>query len=139
MPKAREQWAGRGLVAVAMLFALGACSSSATPKARPADDPKPREIKVTLTTSGCNPANFTLKPGPVLFVVTSPKSNASGVATEMEVQNEAGHAINDVEGVQPGRTRSFLVQLETGKKYLVRCPEEQRPGGTITVSAGAAR
>jgi uncharacterized cupredoxin-like copper-binding protein len=139
MTKAPQQLVCRALVVVALVFSLGACSSSGSSKARPADDPKTREITVTLTKSGCNPANFTLKPGPVVFVVTSPKSSASGVATEMEVQNAEGHELSDVEGVQPGRTRSFAVNLEAGKKYLVRCPEEQRPGGTITVSAGAAR
>ena len=84
---------------------------------RPADDPGPPVIKVTLTKTGCSPQSFTLKPGPVRFSVTNPEppeksevglhDDPNGRPTEMEIQNAQGHEINDVEGVQPGRTGRF--------------------------------
>ena len=133
-----------GVLAFVAVVLLGTCSSSGGPKARPADDPGPPVINVTLTKTGCSPQSFTLKPGPVRFSVTNPEppektkvglhDDPSGRPTEMEIQNAQGHEINDVEGVQPGRTRSFLVNLEAHKTYRVRCPETQTPWGTITVT-----
>jgi uncharacterized cupredoxin-like copper-binding protein len=131
------------IVGIALVVMSSACgSSSAAPKARPQDQPGPLQVKVTLVKSGCNPQSFRLKPGYVTFVVTNPASADKGIGkhedsegrpTEMEIQDAQGHEINDVEGVQPGRTRSFTVKLEAGKAYRVRCPEEQVPWGTITV------
>jgi hypothetical protein len=51
----------------------------------------------------------------------------------MEVQDNNGHVRADVEGVTPGHTRSFIVQLKLGT-YRVRCPETAPTGGTITVT-----
>lgn len=130
------------LLVVAVVSMLSACGSSSGPKARPADSPAPPQVNVTLTKSGCNPQSFRLKAGYVIFKVTNPATGDSGVGlhkdrqgrpTEMEVENAQGHAINDVEGVKPGLTRSFLVKIEAGKTYRVRCPETQVPWGTITV------
>jgi hypothetical protein len=84
---------------------------------------------VELTDAGCTPDNFTLSPGDIEFRVTN---NASSKVKEMEVQSEAGHVIGDVEGVTPGHTRSFVVNLKVGT-YRVRCPEDAPTGGSITV------
>jgi hypothetical protein len=81
--------------------------------------------------TGCSPASFSLPAGLATFQVTNPRPGAK--VTEMEVQDDAGHLVNDVEGVQAGHTRSFTVDLRAGRTYRVRCPETQRPGGTITV------
>jgi len=134
-----------GLAAAAV---LPACSSSSSPAVRPPDQPGPPIIPVTLTATGCSPQSFTLPAGPVIFQVTNPPSatpvsvgahyDSNHRPTEMEVQNAAGHEINDVEGVVPGRTRSFLVNLELGKTYRARCPETQIPWGTITVTPPVA-
>jgi uncharacterized cupredoxin-like copper-binding protein len=135
------------LAVVALMTALSACSSSGSDKARPADDPAPPQVKVTLTNSGCSPGSFRLKPGYVTFVVTNPEAgDASGVGlhsdtegrpTEMEIQDSKGHEVNEVEGVKEGTTRSFTLKLEEGKTYRVRCPEDQKPWGTITVVPNA--
>jgi uncharacterized cupredoxin-like copper-binding protein len=128
---------------MALISVLDGCGSSGSDKLRPPDGPPPPEVSVTLTKTGCSPQNFRLKAGYVIFKVTNPPTGDSGIGlhddkegrpTEMEVQNAQGHAINDVEGVQPGHTRSFLVKLEAGKTYRAACPEDQKPWGTITVT-----
>jgi uncharacterized cupredoxin-like copper-binding protein len=129
------------LVAVAWLAGCSGSSDDAA-KIRPPDGPSPPVVPVTLVSHGCDPQSFQLKAGYVIFKVTNPSTGDKGIGkhedqegrpTEMEIQDAKGHAINDVEGVQPGRTRSFVVKLEAGQKYRVRCPEEQVPWGTITV------
>ena len=85
---------------------------------------------VTLSDAGCNPDSFTLHPGVVVFKVTNSGSTS---VKEMEIQDGQGHVRGDVEGVEPGTTRSFVVDLKTGT-YRVRCPQTATHGGTITVS-----
>jgi iron uptake system component EfeO len=108
---------------------MAACGSSDKPAARPSDDPGPPVIAVTLTDAGCVPDTFALHPGDVEFRVTN---NGSQKTKEMEVQTPDGHVRGDVEGVQPGHTRSFVMKLSVGT-YRVRCPEDAPAGGTITV------
>ncbi len=110
----------------------GACgASSAHPRsARAADDPAPPEVLVTLGDGGCSPTELSLPAGPVVFKVTNPGTTR---VSEMEVQSANGHVVNDVEGVGPGRTRSFVVNLRAGLTYRVRCPETALTGGIITV------
>jgi uncharacterized cupredoxin-like copper-binding protein len=109
---------------------VASCGSSDKPTARPTDDPGPPMINVKLTDSGCVPENFTLRAGDVEFRVTNVGAEE---VTEMEVQDSDGHVRGDVEGVEPGHTRSFVVALQVGT-YRVRCPEEAPTGGTITVT-----
>jgi iron uptake system component EfeO len=123
------------LVARVALVALvgAACSSGGGQSAsttRPTDQPVAPPIPVTLTDAGCVPADFSLHPGTVTFRVTNPGSKK---VTEMEVQDANGHVRGDVEGVTPGHTRSFLVDLKIGT-YRVRCPQDAPTGGTITVT-----
>lgn len=116
----------------AVAFAVGilaACGSSSKETTRPKDGPAPPVHAVTLTDAGCNPENFTLHPGYHEFRVTNPGSKK---VKEMEVQRADGHVFGDVEGVKPGTTRSFVVNLKVGS-YRVRCPEDAPTGGTITV------
>lgn len=116
----------------AVAFAVGilaACGSSDKETTRPKDGPAPPVHAVTLTEAGCTPEDFTLHPGYVEFRVTNRGTDKAG---EMEVQTTEGHAVGDVEGVKPGTTRSFVVNLKVGR-YRVRCPEEAPTGGTITV------
>jgi iron uptake system component EfeO len=114
--------------AVAAMF-ISACGSSDKPTARPSDDPGPPVVAVTLTDAGCVPDNFNLHPGDVEFRVTN---SGTTKTKEMEVQDPDGHVRGDVEGVQPGKTRSFTMKLNVGT-YRVRCPEDAPAGGTITV------
>ena len=106
----------------------GDASSHGAPTTRPADQPGPPVVRVNITEAGCVPTNFTLQPGDVVFSVT----NTGTKVAEMEVQWPNGHVKGDVEGIQPGHTRSLAVNLQVGT-YRVRCPESARTGGTITV------
>jgi uncharacterized cupredoxin-like copper-binding protein len=118
----------RAVIATAFGTALiAACGSSDKPAARPSDDPGPPVVAVELTDAGCVPENFTLHPGDVEFRVTHTGSKNS----EMEVQDTDGHVRGDVY-IEPGRTRSFVMELKVGT-YLVRCPEDAKTGGKITV------
>jgi hypothetical protein len=112
-----------------LLAGCGGASSHSAPTTRPADQPAPPAIPVSLTDTGCVPTTFTVHPGDVVFAVTN--TGATKV-TEMEVQWPDGHVKGDVEGVQPGHTRSLLVNLQIGT-YRVRFPEMAPSGGTITV------
>ena len=120
---------GAALSAMLAVGVMAGCGSSAKSSVRPKDDPGPPVINVKLTAKGCVPENFTAHPGDVEFRVTREGSDA---VAEMEVQNPDGHVVGDVEGVLPGKTRSFVVTLKVGT-YRVRCPEEAPTGGTITV------
>jgi iron uptake system component EfeO len=117
------------LVALAVL-ALGACSGDDTKSKAVPDDPAAPTIAVTLTDAGCQPSSFDLPAGDVVFTVTN---SGTTKVKEMEVQDANGHLRGDVEGVQPGQTRSFVVTLKLGNTYRVRCPEDAPTGGTITV------
>ena len=120
------------IVAVVVSWALCGCGSSAA-KTKPPDDPGAPTVPVTLTNTGCDPTDFTLHPGQVIFVVTNPSPGSKHV-TEMEVQDPNGHVRADVEGVTAGHTRSFRVTLEAGITYRVRCPETAPTGGSIRTS-----
>jgi iron uptake system component EfeO len=116
-------------LAVGGLVGCGGASSHATPTSRPADQPGPPIIPVDLTDAGCVPTSFTLRPGDVVFAVTN---TGTKKVTEMEVQWPNGHVKGDVEGVQPGHSRSLALKLAVGT-YRVRCPQSAPTGGTITV------
>jgi hypothetical protein len=118
------------VVGILALTACGGGSSTPATTTRPPDQPAPPVVAVTLTSTGCSPQSFSLRQGPTLFQVTNPGASV----TEMEIQDAAGHLVNDVEGVGKGRTRSFLVNLRLGVEYRVRCPETQKPWGSITVT-----
>jgi hypothetical protein len=110
--------------------AMSGCSSSSNePAVRPTDQPAPPVYAVRLTDAGCEPNRFTVHPGLVEFRVTN---GGTDKVEEMEVQTADGHVVNDVEGVRPGTTRSFVVKLRVGQ-YRMRCPEDAPTGGTITV------
>lgn len=112
-------------------LACAGCSGSKAAGPPPTDATTPT-VDVTLTDAGCNPTSFTLGAGPVIFHVTNPTA-APAKVTEMEIQHADGHVLNDVEGVQPGHTRSFVVNLVSGMTYRVRCPQDAKSGGDITV------
>jgi iron uptake system component EfeO len=116
------------LVAAALVMA--GCSHEHDPKSAVADDPSIPSVTVTLTDDGCQPSSFDLAAGDVVFTVTN---GGTTKVKEMEVQDASGHLRADVEGVQPGQTRSLIVKLEPGATYRVRCPEDAPTGGTITV------
>ncbi|HEV3231946.1 MAG TPA: cupredoxin domain-containing protein [Candidatus Dormibacteraeota bacterium] len=87
-------------------------------------------ISVSLSDAGCRPQDFNLHPGTVIFAV----SNAGSTKVEeMEISDGQGHVKGDVEGVAPGQSKSFVVDLKAGS-YRVRCPQDAPTGGTITVS-----
>jgi len=86
-------------------------------------------IAVTLSDAGCTPESFSLHPGTTIFSVTN---SGSTDVEEMEIRDQQGHVRGDVEDVQPGETRSFVVDLPVGS-YIVRCPEDATTGGTVTV------
>lgn len=116
------------LLVVTAVLAIAACGENESGHTVPTDVSTP-VVAVTLADTGCNPTDFTLGPGPVIFRVTNPGAKV----TEMEVQDAQGHVINDVEGVTAGHTRSFVVNLISGTTYRVRCPETAKTGGQITV------
>jgi iron uptake system component EfeO len=87
-------------------------------------------VPVKLSDAGCTPSNFSLHPGTIIFSVTN---TGSTTVEEMEVDDEQGHVRGDVEGVQPGQTRSFVVDLAAGT-YEVRCPQQATTFGTLTVA-----
>lgn len=120
-----------GLVAVLSVLGLSACSGSGSSSPRPLDDPGAAQVPVTLTDQGCNPTDFALHAGSVVFVVTNPSTKK---VTEMEVQDANGHVRGDIEGVTAGHTRSFRVVLQAGATYRVRCPESAPTGGSIVVN-----
>jgi len=111
-----------------MLVSCGGTAEPATPSIDPAAPPPPT-IAVTLTDEGCDPRDFHLAPGIVVFAVSNP--NGARVK-EMEIQDTDHHVRGDVEGVGKGATRSLIVDLRAGS-YLVRCPEDAADGGLITV------
>ena len=122
--------ARRVFVALAAAVLVAACSSGKDENKAVPDDPSVPTISVTLTDAGCQPTSFDLPAGDVVFKVTN---GGTTKVKEMEVQDGDGHFRGDVEGIQPGQTRSFVVTLKLGNTYRVRCPEDAPAGGTITV------
>ena len=122
--------AGPVFLALAAAVLLAACSSGEDENKAVPDDPSVPTIPVTLTDAGCQPTSIDLPAGDVVFKVTN---GGTTRVTEMEVQDANGHLRGDVEGVEPGQTRSFVVTLKAGSTYRVRCPEDAPTGGTITV------
>ncbi len=128
----------RALGALAVIAAAGGlsagCGSSGSGPAATSGPATPTStapvIAVTLSDQGCTPDSFSLHPGTTIFSVTN---SGSTDVEEMEIRDQQGHVRGDVEGVQPGQTRSFVVDLPVGS-YLVRCPQEATSGGTITVA-----
>jgi iron uptake system component EfeO len=85
---------------------------------------------VKLTDSGCDPENFSLPAGSLVFSVTN---SGTTKVKEMEIQNAGGgRVLGDIEGVEPGQTKSFVVDLPAGT-YIVKCPEDASHAGTLTV------
>jgi iron uptake system component EfeO len=115
---------------LAAVLVMAGCSHDHESESDVPDDPSIPSVTVTLTDAGCQPSSFDLAAGDVVFTVTN---GGTTKVKEMEVQDANGHLRGDVEGVQPGQTRSFLVKLEPGATYRVRCPEDAPTGGTITV------
>ncbi len=116
---------------VAGVAACGGSSAAGTPTA-PATGTGAAEaqaIPVKLSDAGCTPSNFSLHPGTIIFTVTN---TGSTKVEEMEVDDQQGHVRGDVEGVQPGQTRSFVLDLAAGV-YDVKCPQEATVFGTLTV------
>jgi iron uptake system component EfeO len=113
-----------------VLVVAAACSNNDDEGKAVPDDPAAPSVAVTLTDTGCEPTSFDLPAGDVVFKVAN---GGTTKVKEMEVQDANGHLRGDVEGVQPGQTRSFVVTLEPGMTYRVRCPEDAPTGGTITV------
>ena len=119
-----------GMVASACLAGLAACGASAGQSSPPASSgPAAQQIPVRLSDAGCTPSDFTLNPGTIIFVVTN---SGSTKVEEMEVDDHSGNVQGDVEGVQPGQTRSFVLDLATGT-YEVKCPQEATTFGTLTI------
>jgi uncharacterized cupredoxin-like copper-binding protein len=120
--------AALGLVVVAAT--ISACGSSgphrSSSTAATAGAPV---IAVKLTDAGCEPSDFSLHPGTTVFSVTNAGTTK---VKEMEITDQRGNVRGDVEGVGPGRSGSFVIDLKPGV-YRVRCPEDSRKIGTLTV------
>jgi iron uptake system component EfeO len=91
--------------------------------------PNAPTVPVNLSDAGCDPSSFSIHPGSVIFSVTN---TGSTKVREMEIADTQGHVRGDVEGVGPGQTRTFVVNLEAGT-YQVRCPQTAPNIGTLTV------
>ncbi|HEY7269270.1 MAG TPA: cupredoxin domain-containing protein [Dehalococcoidia bacterium] len=93
-----------------------------------------QQIKVTLTSAGCDPATINAKSGPIKFTITNQGANA---VSELEVL-DGNHVIGEVENVIPGLSRSFTINANPGE-YTLACP-----GGTTNargklIVTGSAR
>jgi hypothetical protein len=120
-----------GVSAALCLAAVAGCGSPAATSsaAATATAGAAAGIPVTLSDAGCTPNSFSLHPGSIIFTVTN---SGSTKVEEMEVQDQQGHVRGDVEGVQPGQTRSFVLDLTAGV-YNVKCPQDATVFGTLTV------
>lgn len=122
-----------GVCAVAAALIVAGCGGGGATSASTAAAGTPTSatpvIAVKLSDAGCTPSSFSLHPGTIIFSVTN---TGSTDVEEMEISDQQGHVQGDVEGVQPGTTRSFVVDLTQGT-YRVRCPEDAPTGGTLTI------
>jgi iron uptake system component EfeO len=85
---------------------------------------------VKLTDTGCDPEDFSLPAGSLVFSVTN---SGTTKVKEMEIQDAGGGRVRgDIEGVEPGQTKSFVVDLPAGT-YSVKCPQDASHSGTLTV------
>jgi iron uptake system component EfeO len=108
---------------------LASCGGGAKPTTPASAAPSATTVRVTLTDAGCEPDSFNLHPGTIIFLVTNGGSTS---VREMEVRDQRGNVRGDVEDVQPGQTRSFVVDLKPGT-YRVACPQTATHLGTLTV------
>ena len=122
--------AGAIIVSVAMV----ACSKSpGTPGATLDADGGPRQVAVTLTVAGCDPASLTIPAGPTTFNVSNRDAPA---VTEFEIK-DGEHILGEKENVVAGIDGSFSLDLAPGS-YTTACPGgTTTPTGTLEVVAVA--
>jgi iron uptake system component EfeO len=121
-------------VVVFVLFLTAAAGCGGSSDSNDAGQPTPGAnavvTAVKLTDSGCDPENFSLPAGSLVFSVTN---SGTTKVKEMEIQDTGGgRVLGDIEGVEPGQTKSFVVDLPAGT-YSVKCPEDASHAGTLTV------
>ena len=132
---AARRYRSEALIGIALAVLLGGCGgpgatiSATTASSSSASAGNPPVIAVTLTDAGCTPKDFSLHPGTTVFSVTN---RGSTKVKEMEIDDKAGHSLGDVEGVEPGETSTFVVDLKPGT-FEVHCPQDAPTFGTLSV------
>jgi iron uptake system component EfeO len=110
MTKVSYRIGALALVALAAI-ALAACGGAGSSKGS-------KDVKVTLTDSGCTPDEFNVPAGPVSFEITN---GGTSSVSEMELKDESGVILGEAENVVEGIPGSFSLDLDPGK-YIVNCP-----------------
>jgi iron uptake system component EfeO len=118
----------RGALAVSAIAAvtLTACGSSKSSGAK--------TVAVTLTDSGCTPAQISVAAGPVTFEVAN---GGTSKVSEMELKNASGVILGESENVVEGLHGKFSLNLAPGK-YVVNCPNgDAEDQGTLQATGTA--
>ncbi|MGH7563133.1 MAG: cupredoxin domain-containing protein [Gemmatimonadota bacterium] len=101
-----------------------------------ATGPPDERIEIEATSYAYAPAEVSVGPGTVRFVIR----NAADVVHGFEVE---GHGMEEeIEEIQPGTTDSLTVTLEEPGTYEVYCPvadhEQRGMTGTLSVEGGGS-
>jgi iron uptake system component EfeO len=116
---------------VLSLAACGGTSSSTSSSS--GEDTGRRQVDVSFTDAGCQPARLSLTAGPTTFNVTN--DGASGV-TEYEIL-DGTRILGEVENLADGFKGSFSLTLQPGT-YTLYCPGGRSERGTLVVGGAAA-
>jgi iron uptake system component EfeO len=94
-----------------------------------------KELKFSLTDSGCDPANATIAAGPVKISVDNP---GTAKTDEFEVKNADGIILGERENLAPGLSGDFSLTLQPGT-YVINCTfqNDTRDNGKLTVTGAA--
>lgn len=119
--------------AVALLpILLPACRGEGAETAGPPDE----RVEIDATSFAYGPAEVSVSPGTIRFVV----HNASDIVHGFEVEGKGME--EEIAEIQPGGTDSLTVRLEEPGTYEIYCPvddhEQRGMTGTLTVEGGGS-
>lgn len=97
--------------------------------AAPARADDPPTVNITVTATGCEPANLTVTAGKTLFLI----KNASARAIEWEIL-KGYMVVEERENIIPGFVQKLTATLEAGD-YGMTCGLLNNPKGSLKVTA----
>jgi iron uptake system component EfeO len=114
------------LALIACGFVLAACGSGASD-----GDSTAGTVAVTITDSGCSPADLETGPGPTTFAV---ENRDSEINNEFEIL-DGDSVLAERENLVPGLSSEVTVDLDRGT-YDIVCgnPADREPTGKLVVS-----
>lgn len=126
---------GTAVAAVALTASLLAACGDAANDTSTTGAKDAALLRVELTDAGCSPSNATVPAGPVTIAAVN---NGTAKTDEIELKSADGIIMGERENLAPGLSADFTLTLQPGRyKLLCTFQNEDRDGGTLTVTGGA--